>query len=165
MIVMGIDPGIAITGYSFMEIDGNNKFCVFDYGFLATDSGKELHRRLKLLYDQLCEKIAQYNPQHMAVEELFFNKNSKTAILVGQARGVCLLAGAHHNLNIFEYTPLQVKQAVAGYGRASKLQVQSMVTMLLGLPAIPKPDDVADALAVSVCHINSYKMEKIIRKL
>lgn len=165
MIVMGIDPGIAITGYSLLKFDKTGKTMVIDYGALRTDPAMKTPCRLKALYRQVSEKILEYRPEHMAVEELFFNKNSKTAILVGEARGVCLLAGANHDLSIFEYTPLQVKQAVAGYGRAGKLQVQAMVTMLLGLRDTPKPDDVADALAVSLCHVNTYNMEKILRKL
>ena len=116
----------------------------------------------KIIYDKINEAIERYRPEHMAIEELFFNDNAKTAIAVGQARGVIVLSAVNHGLKVFEYTPLQVKQAVVGYGRADKKQVQQMTRAILNLNEIPKPDDVADALAIAVCHAHSYNssMEK-----
>lgn len=162
MLVLGIDPGTAITGYGVIECKGN-KFKVVDYGSIRTASTLPLPKRLQLLYDGVQELINTYHPQHLAVEELFFNKNTKTALSVGQARGVILLAGANNNLIVAEYTPLQVKQAVVGYGRAAKKQVQEMVRILLNLERMPKPDDVADALAVAICHGHSYGLQKLLK--
>ena len=155
MIILGIDPGYAIVGVGVINFDGN-KFRVIDYFAVTTKAGTPFEQRLKEIYDGLNEVIEKYKPEHMAIEELFFNDNAKTAIHVGQARGVILLAAINHGLEIFEYTPLQVKQAVVGYGRADKLQVQQMTKALLNLNAIPKPDDVADALAIALCHAHSY---------
>ena len=162
MIILGIDPGIAIVGYGLIECKGN-KFKVIDYGCITTESKTLFPNRLKIVYDELTSIIEKYNPQDIALEELFFNKNAKTAIKVGQARGVEILAGINKNLDIFEYTPLQVKQAVVGYGRAEKHQVQEMVKFLLNLKEIPKPDDVADALAVAICHGTSLKFKESFR--
>ncbi|MBP5427160.1 MAG: crossover junction endodeoxyribonuclease RuvC [Clostridiales bacterium] len=157
MIILGIDPGFAITGVGVIEYK-NNKFKVLDYGAITTDSGLKLSQRLLLLYNKLENVIIKYNPDVVAIEELFFNKNIKTALNVGHGRGVVLLAAAKNNKKIFEYTPLQVKQSVVGYGRAEKNQVQQMVKMILNLKSIPKPDDVADALAVAVCCAHSNKI-------
>lgn len=154
---MGIDPGLAIVGYSFIEKNGN-KFTVHDYGVIRTTAGKPVVKRLSMIYKKLFQLIEEYKPEEMAVEKLYFNKNVKTAINVGQARGVILLAGAESKLKISEYTPLQVKQAVVGYGRAGKKQVQQMVKALLNLNEIPRPDDAADALAVAICHGNSLEI-------
>lgn len=162
MLILGIDPGTAITGYGVVELKGN-KFNVIDYGSIQTKKTLPLSKRLQLLYDGVQELIDRYQPQHLAVEELFFNKNTKTALSVGHARGVILLAGANNNLVVAEYTPLQVKQAVVGYGRAEKKQVQEMVRILLNLGKAPKPDDVADALAIAICHGHSYRLEKLLR--
>lgn len=155
MIILGIDPGLAIIGYGVVEKKGNS-FKLIDYSTIKTSSKLDDVTRLSKLYDQLIELIKKYDPDQMAVEELFFNKNVKTAIRVGQARGVILLAGSKQGIQVAEYTPLQVKQAVVGYGRASKRQVQQMVKALLNLEEIPKPDDAADALAISICHGHSY---------
>lgn len=155
MLILGIDPGLATMGYALVEKQGN-KFSVYDYGTIRTPASMENAKRLDKIYRELTEIIKEYTPQHMAVEELFFNKNVKTAIKVGQARGVILLAGTQSGLEVGEYTPLQVKQAVVGYGRARKHQVQQMVKSLLNLDELPKPDDAADALAVSICHGHSY---------
>ncbi|MGF7185344.1 crossover junction endodeoxyribonuclease RuvC [Desulfitispora alkaliphila] len=157
MLILGIDPGTAITGYGVIELKGN-KFSAIDYGAIKTKANVDLQLRLKDIYIDLNQLIDTYKPDHLAVEELFFNKNVRTALSVGHARGVILLAGANHNLVLGQYTPLQVKQAVVGYGRAEKGQVQQMVKNVLGLPKIPKPDDVADALAVAICHAHSYKL-------
>lgn len=155
MRILGIDPGYAIVGYGVLDYD-NNKFKTIEYGAITTPSSMNMFDRLKSIYDDLCHVIEQTKPQYMAIEELFFNSNQKTAINVAQARGVILLAAMNYNLNIFEYTPLQVKQAVAGYGRADKNQVQQMVKLLLGLSEVPKPDDTADAVAIAICHGHSF---------
>ncbi|MFW6238735.1 MAG: crossover junction endodeoxyribonuclease RuvC [Halanaerobiales bacterium] len=154
MLIMGVDPGLATAGYALVEKDGNNFTCR-DYGILRTLSDMCESDRLDKLYSELTALIAENKPDGMAVEELFFNKNAKTAIRVGQARGVLILAGARAGLDVAEYTPLQVKQAVVGYGRARKNQVQQMVKALLNLSEIPAPDDAADALAVAICHGHS----------
>lgn len=156
MVIIGIDPGFAITGYGIIQYD-NNRFRVLDYGAITTKSGLKLSERLLTLNNKLEELIACYNPDVFAIEELFFNKNIKTALNVGHGRGVVLLVAARNNKEIFEYTPLQVKQSVVGYGRAEKTQIQQMVKMILNLREIPKPDDVADALAVAVCHAHSSR--------
>ena len=155
MIILGIDPGYAIVGVGVIEYTGN-KFKTLDYFAVTTEAHTPFDKRLKAIYDGLCDVIGRYKPDYMAIEELFFNDNAKTAIAVGQARGVILLAAVNNGVEIFEYTPLQVKQAVVGYGRADKNQVQQMTKALLGLKAVPKPDDVADALAIAVCHAHSY---------
>jgi crossover junction endodeoxyribonuclease RuvC len=157
VIILGIDPGIAIVGYGIIKYEGN-KFTVMNYGAITTESSMQLPERLKVIYRAVQDLINVYRPSVVAVEELFFNKNVKTALNVGQGRGVVILAAANAGVNIFEYTPLQVKQSVVGYGRAQKPQVQQMVKALLSLNAVPKPDDVADALAVAVCHANSSTM-------
>ena len=156
MIIIGIDPGFAITGYGIIKYD-NNKFCVLDYGAIITESDLRLSERLLIINNKLEELIARYNPDVFSIEELFFNKNIKTALNVGHGRGVVLLVAARNNKEIFEYTPLQVKQSVVGYGRARKPQIQQMVKMILNLKEIPKPDDVADALAVAICHAHSSR--------
>ncbi len=159
MLILGIDPGLATVGYALVKIEGN-KFSMVDYGTICTPSDLSDNKRLQLIYDRLNQIIKKYKPDQMAVEELFFNKNVKTAIRVGQARGVILLCGSRANIKVAEYTPLQVKQAVAGYGRAQKNQVQEMVKILLNLKSIPKSDDAADALAVSICHGNCYSSKQ-----
>lgn len=157
MIIMGIDPGFAITGYGIVKYEGN-RFTSVDYGAITTESSMDLPKRLLILYNGLKEIIEKYRPEAISIEELFFNKNIKTALAVGHGRGVAVLAAAQSGVEVFEYTPLQVKQSIVGYGRAEKAQVQQMVKAILNLPAIPKPDDVADALAVAVCHAHSYRM-------
>ncbi|WP_425446038.1 crossover junction endodeoxyribonuclease RuvC [Dethiothermospora halolimnae] len=154
MVIVGLDPGIAILGYGVVQYKGN-KFNVLDYGVLTTEPKNSFPERLKILYDDLTQLLDKYNPDTVAIEELFFNKNVKTAITVGQARGVQVLAAVNKGIDIYEYTPLQVKQGVVGYGRAKKKQVQEMVKLLLNLKSIPKPDDAADALAVAICHAHS----------
>ena len=159
MIILGIDPGFAIVGVGIIEYKGN-KFRTIDYFALTTKAHTPIEERLKIIYEGIADAINKYKPDFIAIEELFFNNNAKTAIQVGQARGVILLAGVNANIPIYEYTPLQVKQAVVGYGRAEKKQIQQMVKAILNLSEIPKPDDVADALAIAVCHAHSYKMVK-----
>lgn len=157
MIIMGIDPGFAITGYGVVKYEGN-KFSVVDYGAITTVATMKLSQRLLVLYNDLERLIDKYKPEALSIEELFFNKNIKTALNVGHGRGVAVLAAAKAGVDIYEYTPLQVKQAVVGYGRAEKSQIQQMVKAILNLSAIPKPDDVADALAIAICHGNSHRM-------
>lgn len=151
MRILGIDPGIAIVGWGVLEQKGI-RFYPVDYGSIQTPANMPLPKRLDMINRQLCEIIEKYSPDRLAVEELFWNTNQKTGIAVAQARGVILLCAQQHGLEINEYTPLQVKQAVVGYGRAEKAQVIAMVTTLLGLKSPPKPDDTADALAVALCN-------------
>lgn len=151
MIIMGIDPGTAITGYGVVKLE-NNRHIVLGFGAIRTTNKQSTPLRLETIYAELTDLVAEFHPDCIAIEELFFNKNVSTALAVGQARGVAILAGAHAGLPIAEYTPLQVKMAVTGYGRASKEQVAYMIKMLLGLAETPKPDDVTDALAVCICH-------------
>jgi crossover junction endodeoxyribonuclease RuvC len=155
LIILGIDPGFAITGYGVISCEGN-RFKVLDYGVIRTDSKDLFTDRLCKISIDLNMIINKYKPDSVAVEELFFNKNIKTAIAAAHGRGVALLCAAQKKIDTYEYTPLQVKQAVVGYGRADKNQVQQMVKVLLNLPELPKPDDAADALAVAICHGNSY---------
>ena len=159
MRILGIDPGIALTGFGIVEKDGVS-VTAGSYGHISTESGTPVALRLKILYDDMVNVITEYKPDVMVVEELFFNKNVKTAIVAAQARGVIILSGVNNGIDVEEYTPLQVKQAVIGYGRASKSQVQFMVKELLKLKEIPKPDDTADALAIAICHANSMDIMK-----
>ncbi len=154
MKILGIDPGFAILGYGIIEMKGNH-FSVCGYGAVTTEAGTPMPDRLKHLYSELMEIILEYQPEVASVEELFFNTNVTTAINVGQARGVAILACANCGLSIAEYTPLQIKQALVGYGRAEKKQVQQMVKTILNLKEVPKPDDTADALAAAICHGHS----------
>lgn len=160
MVILGIDPGIAIVGYGLIRVEGSTSK-VIDYGAIRTPASMEFPKRLKYIYDEISSLIDKHKPEELAIEELFFNKNVKTAISVGQARGVEILAAVNKGLDVYEYTPLQIKQGVTGYGRADKKQVQEMVKILLNLDKVPKPDDVADALAVAICHgsIGRFKEE------
>ena len=160
MRILGIDPGIAIVGYGVIEKEAN-RYKTVAYDAVTTKAHTPLEQRLNLVYDGICHIIETYKPDVMSIEELFFNNNAKTAIAVGQARGVILLAAVKNNIPIYEYTPLQVKQALTGYGRASKGQIQQMMKSILGLSEVPKPDDVADALAIAVCHGNSMRFNSI----
>lgn len=157
MIILGIDPGTATLGYGIIEAQ-KSKLTVISYGCTTTPKDFPSPTRLKLLYDAVANLIKKHKPRIVAVEELFFFKNAKTVITVAQARGVALLAAENQNVKVCEFTPLQVKQAVSGYGKAEKQQVQKMVKVLLGLKEIPKPDDAADALAIAICAANSQKM-------
>ncbi len=154
MIILGIDPGLAIVGWGIIEYK-NTRFRTIAYGSIQTPAGMRTEERLSQIYDGVRELIATYHPEAVAVEELFFNTNVTTGIRVAEARGVILLAAEQAGLTIQEYTPMQVKQAVVGYGKAEKKQVITMVTMLLGLKTPPKPDDTADALAIAICHAHS----------
>lgn len=161
---MGIDPGIAIVGYGILEFKGNS-YKVMDYGAITTKAGVPIPDRLNQIYNEMNILIKKYKPEDIAFEELFFNKNVKTAITVAQARGVEVLCAEKNRAGIYEYTPLQVKQALVGYGRASKSQVQDMVKLILNLDKIPKPDDVADALAVAITHGSSIKFKESFRMI
>lgn len=153
MRILGIDPGYAILGYGVVDMQANH-FTPVAYGALTTQANQEMPLRLGALHQQLTELIELYKPQVVAIEELFFNKNAKTAIMVAQARGAAIVACVSRGLPIFEYTPLQIKQALVGYGRADKNQVQQMTKYILHLDEIPRPDDAADGLAVALCHGN-----------
>lgn len=153
-IVLGIDPGIADTGYGFIKVDGSNLKCLA-YGSIKTSPKDSLEVRLLNLYRDLTNLIKKYQPDEAAVEQLFFNKNVRTALIVGQARGVSLLALSVADLKIRDFSPPQVKQAVTAYGQASKKQVQKMVKLILALKELPQPDDAADALAVAICAANN----------
>ena len=153
MRVLGIDPGYAIVGFGVIDSVGIRHKAI-DYGVITTPAGIPIEDRLLMIYEQLTAIIKKHRPDAIAIEELFFNTNHTTAIPVAEARGVILLCAKQCGLQIFEYTPLQVKQAVVGYGRAEKKQVITMVTTLLELKAPPKPDDTADALALAICHSN-----------
>lgn len=156
MKILGIDPGTAIVGFSIIELE-NSSLKLLDYGCIYTDKNLSMNDRLLIIFNELEKIINKYSPDHMAIEELFYFKNNKTVISVGEARGVILLAGIKNNLSIYEYTPLQVKIGITGYGKADKKQVQLMVKTILKLKEIPKPDDAADAIAIAITHINSLK--------
>jgi len=161
MITLGIDPGTAITGYGVVNEEPDGSLKVLDFGVIRTSAELPQAERLVYLYQRLKELILLHHPEMGAVEKLFFERNVRTALHVGQARGVALLAMAQSKLQIGEYTPLEVKQAVAGYGGADKNQVQQMVRTILGLETVPHPDDAADALAVAICHIHSAKIRNL----
>ncbi|MBQ2931455.1 MAG: crossover junction endodeoxyribonuclease RuvC [Clostridia bacterium] len=156
MRILGIDPGYAIVGVGCIDYEGN-RFKIVEYGAITTEAGEDMSDRLKSVYDELSEMIERVKPDAVAIEELFFYNNQKTAINVAQARGVLVLAAKNYGIPVFEYTPLQVKQAVVGYGRAEKTQVQQMTKAILGLSEVPKPDDTADALAIAICHAHTGK--------
>ena len=162
MLVLGIDPGTAATGYGLVRETDQGGFVVVGYGVILTPAGMLQEKRLLLLYQRLMEIILLHRPDCGAVEKLFFQRNVTTAIAVGQARGVVLLSMAQHGMPLEEYTPMEVKQAVSGYGGADKMQIQMMVQAILELPELPRPDDAADALAVAVCHIQSYRMRALL---
>ena len=152
-IILGIDPGFATTGYAFIKKDSQEQ--ILDYGIISTSAKEDFSIRLKQLHQELTQLIKKYQPTEIAVEQLYFAKNVKTALNVGQARGVILLTAILNKLPLYEFTPLQVKQAVCGYGQASKCQVQKMVQNILKMDHLPKPDDAADALAVGLTYLQS----------
>ena len=154
MIILGIDPGIAIVGYGVLEYT-KGKFRTVAMGSIETPAGLDVEERLRMVYDDMCEIIDTYRPDEMAIEELFFNTNQKTAVAVAEARGVILLSAVQRGVPISEYTPLQVKQSVVGYGRAEKKQVIALVKMILGMENGPRLDDTADALALAICHAHA----------
>ncbi|MBA3758473.1 crossover junction endodeoxyribonuclease RuvC [Candidatus Saccharibacteria bacterium] len=152
MRILGIDPGTGILGFGVIDIDAKNKARLVDAGVIRTPPNQEDSTRLVTIYDELHEIVTELKPEVMSVEKLFFAQNVTTAMSVAQARGVVLLCGKQHGLELFEYTPLQIKQALTGYGRADKKQIQEMVRVVLELTEVPKPDDCADALAAAICH-------------
>ena len=151
MRIIGIDPGYAIVGFGIVEYSGSS-FKTVEYGAITTPSGMDFNERLNVIFQDLSFVLDKYKPDSMAIEKLFFNTNQKTGIDVAQARGVILLCATMRNIEIREYTPLQVKQSVVGYGKAEKKQVMEMTRRILGLESVPKPDDTADALAIAICH-------------
>lgn len=157
-IILGIDPGIADTGFGVIEKNQQGNLICLTYGSIKTQARLPIDERLNILAQELKKLIKKYRPNLMAVEQLFFCKNVKTALVVGQARGVVLLVAKQNRVPIVEFTPLQVKQAVSTYGQASKMQVQKMVKLLLNLDKIPRPDDAADALAIAICAGNSVNL-------
>ena len=151
VLILGIDPGYAIVGYGIVRYEGN-KFTPVKYGAITTPAGMPFVKRLDIIYKEMSELFKLYKIDAMSIEKLFFNTNSTTAIDVAQARGVIVLSAEQNGVEVFEYTPLQVKQSVTGYGRAEKNQIMEMTRMLLNLEKVPKPDDTADALALAICH-------------
>jgi len=164
MVVLGVDPGTAITGYGLVRhSERDNRLHAIAYGAITTPADWAMPQRLQKIYRDLNALIRKHHPTEGAVEQLFFSRNAKTALAVGQARGVAILAMADSGLPIHEYTPLQVKQSVVGYGRAEKSQIQELVRLLLGLTSTPQPDDAADALAVAICHVHSARMALLMK--
>ena len=154
MRIIGIDPGYAIMGWGIVDYVGN-KFTTVGYGAITTDAEMATEKRLSIIYDELREIIDKYSPDEASVEKLFFNTNTTTAITVAEARGIALLVCEQNNVALNEYTPLQIKMGLVGYGRAEKKQVQEMVKLILNLNEVPKPDDTADALAAAICHAHT----------
>ncbi|HHF99135.1 MAG TPA: crossover junction endodeoxyribonuclease RuvC [Candidatus Aerophobetes bacterium] len=157
MIILGVDPGTAATGYGVIKVDDLPE--LIEYGCLRTSSEQELVERLKVIYHKIKAIVEKFSPDEIAVEDVFFNQNIKTALSVGQARGVILLAASFQGAKVFSYTPLEIKQAIAGYGRARKEQIQHMLKKILNLSFIPTPDDASDAIAVALCHFYSRKLK------
>ena len=164
MIILGIDPGLAIVGFGVLKFE-RGSFTTIDYNVITTPAHTPVHERLKMIYDGMQILIDKYKPDDLAIEELFYNTNQKTVISVCEARGVILLSAYQKGMDIYEYTPLQVKQSVVGYGRAEKKQVQTMVKNILKLDKIPKPDDAADALAIAICHAHSKSSNNLFKLL
>jgi crossover junction endodeoxyribonuclease RuvC len=162
MLALGIDPGTALCGFGVVADDEKGDLRLVDYGAISTPSHLPLAERLVQVYRGLQEVIARHDLAAVAVEELFFARNVRTALSVGHARGVALLAAAQAGLPVYEYTPRQIKQAIAGYGSAPKAQVQEMVRLVLGLDFVPQPDDAADAVAAAICHVHSARLTEMI---
>ncbi|MBQ2756599.1 MAG: crossover junction endodeoxyribonuclease RuvC [Oscillospiraceae bacterium] len=162
MIILGIDPGYAIVGFGAVEYNGYH-FKMLEYGAITTEAGVLFELRLNDIYDQMCELITRVKPDALSIERLYFTNNQKTGIDVAQARGVILLAAFKCGIPIYEYTPLQVKQSIVGYGKAEKKQVMEMTKMFLHLETVPKPDDAADALAIAICHAHSASSKMPLR--
>lgn len=163
MRILGIDPGYGIVGYSVIEYVGN-KFNLITAGAITTKANSEFNTRLEDIYKAMNEIIDTFKPEEMAIEDLFFNQNTKTAIKVAEARGVILLSSKQKGLGIYEYTPLQVKQGVVGYGRATKVQVKQMVQSILNTDKVPKLDDITDAIAIAICHAHSRNATNLLNK-
>lgn len=165
MRVLGIDPGYAIVGWGVLEHEAG-RFAPVDFGAVCTEAGEPFENRLQQVYEGVSQIIRTHKPQALAIEKLFYQHNQTTVIGVAEARGVILLAAAQAGIPIFEYTPMQVKQAVTGYGKATKKQMQEMTRMLLHLNAVPKPDDTADALALAItfCHVSQSQLARYLRQ-
>lgn len=161
VVVLGIDPGTATTGFGLVAEDAGGEARLLRYGVIQTPSTAPMTQRLLAIYQQVSALIAADRPEAIAIEELFFKRNVTTAIAVGQARGVVLLAAAQAGAPVFEYKPAEVKQALVGYGSADKAQIQEMVRMMLGLTETPRPDDAADAVAVAICHLHSQRLRRL----
>ncbi len=161
MVILGIDPGTATTGYGLITEDEAGEARLIRYGAITTQPGVPMPERLLTIYREVDGLIREYAPDAVAVEVLFFGRNVTTALTVGQARGVVLLAAAQAGLPIYEYKPAEVKQALAGYGNADKRQMQEMVRIMLGLDVIPRPDDAADAVAIAICHLHSQRLRRL----
>ncbi len=162
MIVLGIDPGIAVTGYGLVRTDENGSPELIEYGVINATAEKSTSSRLIFVYEQLSRILKEFQPQEVALEKLFYQKNAKTAMAVSEARGVIQLCLAQHHFDVTQYSPNEVKQSVTSYGNAQKKQVQEMVRVLLNLEAIPKPDDAADALAIALCHLSSLRYRNLL---
>ena len=160
-VVLGIDPGTAITGYGVVSQNGD-MLCLLDCGAIQTPAGMPLAQRLQALHSSLAQLLDRWRPTEAAVEELFFSRNARTALAVGHARGVALLTLAEASVPVSEYTPMQVKQAIVSYGKGTKGQVQEMVRILLRLDAVPQPDDAADAVALAICHLHSSRLSRLL---
>jgi crossover junction endodeoxyribonuclease RuvC len=158
-LALGIDPGTATTGFGFVRLEDDGSLVAVDYGVILTAKEASAPARLEMLYNQLSDLLRKHHPDTAAVEKLFFSRNVTTALAVGQARGVVMLCMQQAGVEPFEYTPNEIKQAVAGYGGAQKKQIQEMVRALLQLDAIPKPDDAADALAIAITHLNTKRYD------
>lgn len=161
MLTLGIDPGTATTGYGLVK-EENGKLSLVDFGCITTNPKESSHDRLAKIYSAAKKLILTHHPNCLAIERLYFGNNSKTAMAVGQARGIMLLAAAELGIGVAEYTPLEVKVALTGYGKAEKKQIQQMVKVILKLDEAPKSDDAADALAVAICHFHSYKLKNVV---
>ncbi len=161
MVILGIDPGTATTGYGLITEDADGNARLLRCGAILTPAHTPMAQRLQSIYNDLNALLAEWRPAALAVEELFFSRNVTTALAVGQARGVVLLAAAQAGVAIFEYKPAEVKQALVGYGGADKRQMQEMVKIMLGLDAVPRPDDAADAVAIAICHLHSARMRNL----
>jgi len=161
VIILGIDPGTATTGFGLITEDAAGEARLLRYGVIQTPAGDPMPQRLRTIHQQVGALIAANSPDAVAIEELFFKRNVTTAITVGQARGVVLLAAAEAGAPVFEYKPAEVKQALVGYGSADKAQIQEMVRIMLGLAEIPRPDDAADAVAVAICHLHSQRLRRL----
>ncbi len=162
MKIIGIDPGYAIVGWGIMEYNGT-RFKTLDYGAITTSADTAFPQRLGTIYNELNRILTIYKPENMAIEKIFFSSNQKTGIDVAQARGVILLCAEHHKIDVKQYTPIQVKQGVTGYGRAEKIQVMDMTKRLLRLNKLPKPDDTADALAIAIAHAHSNSSKLMVK--
>ena len=157
LVIMGVDPGSSVTGYGLVKTRPGNEISLLDYGTIKTDSGFQPEEKLKTIYDGLVKVLRKSRPDEFAIEEAFYSKNAKTAMVMGQVRGVAILAAAQSQIPVAEYSPREIKQSIVGSGNASKSQVQFMVKNLLGLKKIPEPEDAADALAVALCHAQKIK--------